>query len=166
MANYGQQIDDYNPSHDHIYDIFTKFLNDPTLYKVKDQDNCSVYMVKTYCLLSNECRYIVAIVNKDFNQKGAGELLKNMRWISLQTRTLQPKHSLQSHSYTAIRGTELDAEINRINKNMEASTYKCDKLPIIITMLHGDKGINVFQDKGTVATALETYQTIITFVSK
>jgi hypothetical protein len=161
MAEYGQMIESYDPNLDVMYMAFAEYFNNPTMTKIKDVEKFSVYMSKTYCLLSRECRYLIAFINKDGRGIGTLEELKTMAWISFQTRTLPDKHELLPHSYTAKRGGSLDVEINRIKTGEKASTYTCSKLPITLTLLHPKKGSNYYQDKGSVIAALETYQTII-----
>lgn len=163
MANYGQIIDnDYDPSLDFMYRAFTNYFNNPVLTKIKNVDNFSVYMAKTYCLLNKECRYIVVFVQTDNMSKGARKSLTDMRWISIQTRTLEDKHELEPHGYTAKAEGPLMASINRIKNTMEASTYSCEDFPIIVTLLNSKNVSGAYQDKGTIVAALETWETIIT----
>ena len=162
MATYGKVL--YNPEIDSVYSAITIFFNNPTMTKIKDVDNYSMYMSKTYCLLSNECRYLIAFVDKNNFDVGSFENLINLNWVSFQTRTLNDKHELQSHSYNPKRGGILDTTIYRNEKNEKTSVYNCDSLPIKITLLHTPKmTVNDYQDKGTIISALETYQTIVNF---
>ena len=164
MAQYGELVDTYEPEHDKIFKAMSDFFNNPSMTKIKNVNNFSVYMSKTYCLLSRECRYLVALVEKDDAHLGKKESLANLRWVSFQTRTLPDNHDLPPHSYTAKRGGILDVEINRIKVEERASIYSCKGLPLQITLLHTKKGSNDYQNKGSVIAALETYQTTVTFV--
>ena len=56
-------------------------------------------MAKLYCLLSNECRYIVVFVEKDANPPGTQKQLDNMFWVSFQTRTMPDNHDIPPHYY-------------------------------------------------------------------
>jgi hypothetical protein len=153
-------VDGVSPSLSSMYDAFTKYFSDPVMTKIKDVEKYTMYMSKTYCLLSTEYRYIIALVPQDINIIGFKKNLNELRWLSLQTRSLNDNHNLPQHYYVARRGSILDSEIYRIKTEDKASTYKCDRFPIIITLLH-TKGKNDYQDKGIIITALETYQTII-----
>jgi hypothetical protein len=93
---------------------------------------------------------------------GDKENLFNLRWVSLQTRTLPDKHDLPCHAYQPKREGDLNVIIERTSKTKEASTYKCDSFPLIITLLHLKKDENEYQDRGNIISALETYSTIIT----
>jgi hypothetical protein len=119
-------------------------------------------MIKNYCLLSKECRYIVALILKDNQDIGYKQNLNNLRWVSFQTRTLDADHhDLPPHSYNPVRGGPLDIEIVRIKSDEKASTYSCKKFPFTVTLLHTKNNLNEYTEKGTVVTALETFQTIV-----
>uniref|UniRef100_A0A6C0CZ18 Uncharacterized protein n=1 Tax=viral metagenome TaxID=1070528 RepID=A0A6C0CZ18_9ZZZZ len=164
MAKYGELLHTYDPEKDNMYKLFCNYLNNPTMTKIKDVESFSMYMTKTYCMLNNQCRYIIAFVEYDNLAIQSKHQLVDLRWVSLQTRTLDDMHNLPAHSYIPKRGGELAIEINRISKNANNSTYVCPNLPITITLLHTKKNLNgmEYQDKGSVIAAIETYQTIIT----
>jgi hypothetical protein len=145
-----------------MYEVFSKYLNDPVMTKIKNVEGYSVYMTKTYCLLSNQCRYIVVIIPVDGEDTGNKERLSRLRWISLQTRTLEDKHDLESHYYTPVAEGPLTSIIYKVKSNDVSSTYNCDDFPIVVTLLSVEKQSNEYQNRGTIIAALETWQTIIT----
>ena len=160
--NYGQLLDTYEPDKEYVFTEFSKYFNNPMLRKIKDVDIFSVYMSKTYCLLTNECRYIVVFVEKDDKPLDSVEELNVIKWISFQTRTMSDKHNLPPHNYISTRNTPLMVNITRVNKNKEFSVYSCEKYPLDVTLLHVKRD-DEYSEKGTLISALETYQTIITF---
>jgi hypothetical protein len=163
MAQYGELLDVYEPEKDALYGYFDDYFNHPTMVKIKNVSELGVYMSKTYCLLTNECRYIIVFVNEDYQPAGTKQELKKLPWISLQTRTLSDKHNLPPHDYQPKAIGPLNKKIVRINKTNEASTYRCEGLPITITLLHTKTDTDSeYQQYGNVITALETYQTVIT----
>lgn len=163
MANYGEVIGNYNPEYDRIYREIDSYFNHPTMYKIKNTDGkYSVYMSKTYCLLSKECRYLVAIVALNYMPIGGIEKLENLQWISFQTRTLEDNHDLPPHNYQAKRDGFLKKVIDKITNTDGYSLYSCSELPIQVTLLHTKAGSSDYKPKGNVIAALETYQTIIT----
>jgi hypothetical protein len=163
MAQYGEILDVYEPEKDMLYKSMTTFFNNPMMTKIKDVNQYSMYMSKTYCLLNRNCRYLIAFVNKDELNVGSTSELRTLRWDSFQTRTMSENHKLQSHAYKAQRGGHLDVPINRVNVDEEASTYDCDKLSLTVTLLHTKKGPSEYNDNGTLIAALETYQTVLSF---
>ena len=161
MSTYGLVIDE-EIEHDALLDYFDDYFNHPTLYKIKDvEDKYSIYMVKTYCLLNTQCRYISMIVPFDSNPVHTPLQMRGVKWISLQTRELSENHKIPSHSYQPSSFTPLNKKIERVEQNEKASIYFCTEYPLTVKLLQ-KKGINEFQSKGTLISALETYQTIIT----
>ena len=123
-------------------------------------------MTKTYCLLTNECRYIVIFTPQDYDPVGKKKELKSLSWVSLQTRTLSDKHDLPPHDYQPRVIGPLNKKIVRIEKTNEASTYKCEGLPLTVTLLHVKHDTEFeYQQYGNIISALETYHTIITLNS-
>jgi hypothetical protein len=145
--------------------MFINYFNNPSMTKKKNINNeYSMYVCKAYCLLSNECRYIVAIVNNDIYPIDHINKLSDLKWESFQTRTLKEQYTSESHSYTPMAKGPLTAPISRIEQNDEATTYSCLNIPIIVTLLHNEKKTkDSYQPNGTVIAALETWETIITF---
>jgi hypothetical protein len=161
MSTYGLVIDD-EVEHTSLLDYFDDYFNHPTLYKIKDIDiKFSLYMVKTYCLLNTQCRYIIMIVPFDTNSVNFPLKMRDVDWVSLQTRELSENHKIPSHNYQPSSFLPLNKKIERIEQNESMSTYICKDYPLTIKLLQ-KKGMNEFQSKGTIITALETYQTIIT----
>ena len=161
MAHYGEFLEAYEPKKNIMYKAFDDYFSSPVLTKIKDINGNSMYMTKIICLLGNECRYIVSFVTQDDLPVGSKEKLSSMRWLSLQTRSLSDTYNIPSHGYQPKRDGPLSIVINRISVTPEASTYKCDSFPILVTLLH-KKGESDYQPTGNVISALETYSTIIT----
>lgn len=145
-----------------IYRAFSEYFENPILEKVKDVSNYSMYVVKNYCLLANQCRYILVFVNKNNHSPGSREYLINLEWISIQTRILPPTMSKEhSHSYQPKRLPYLNIPIERTKIEDEGSTYTCS-LPLTIALLHTEKNTaDDYKNKSNLISAIETFQTII-----
>ena len=170
MAFYGEVIDEYTTINENIYILFTNYFGNPIMTKIKNDEinKLSMYVCKAYCLLSKECRYIIAFVDIDNTQIKSEINLKYLNWKSLQTRTLSDQQfNIKSHGYTPSAVGSLTTSRERVNITKDASTYKCDEFPLIITLLHTvKKTSDVYQNKGSIIAALETWETIITFNEK
>ena len=68
---YGELLQTYDPDTERLYAEFDTYFNHPKMRKIKDVNGHSMYMAKSYCLLSNECRYIVAFTKQDRLQAGS-----------------------------------------------------------------------------------------------
>ena len=163
--NYGVPIDDFVPDKEPIYDMFIEYFNDPVMKKVKNQNNLSMYVTKTYCLTSTTCRYIIAFISGDNSEIGHTKNLSELKWLSLQTRTLSENFpNINTHGYIPEEKGPLLSKINRKAITKDASTYNCVDYPLIITLLHNTKkNSDSYQSSGNIIIALETWNTIITW---
>ena len=96
MAQYGEIILDYNSEAESVYTYFVDYFNNPTLIKIKNTMDLSMYLTKTECLLTNEFRYLIILVDEDNLPLGAQKSLATLQWKSLQTRTLVWTQNCQS----------------------------------------------------------------------
>jgi hypothetical protein len=161
MSTYGLVIDD-EVEHDALLDYFDDYFNHPTLYKIRDvEGKYSLYMVKIHCLLNTQFRYIIMIIPIDTNPLHAPIKMRGIKWVALQTRELTENHKIPSHRYQPSTLSPLNKKIERVEQTETSSIYFCTDYPLTVKLLH-KKGINEFQNKGTLISALETFQTIIT----
>tara|TARA_Y100000389_G_C17459622_1_gene520709 strand:- start:196 stop:699 length:504 start_codon:yes stop_codon:yes gene_type:complete len=159
--NYGEIINDFDHERDELYEHFYKYFNNPTMFKIKDINDYSMYITKVHCLLNNNFRYIIVFVFKDNEQVMNQQQLSQLKWENIQTRTLEDYHNIPQHKYQPTRNTELYTPIQRTLKDVDKSVYSCKKYPLLITLLHNKGGANQYQDTGNVVTALETYNTLV-----
>jgi hypothetical protein len=162
---YGEPIDDFSPERIQVYQQFCSYFENPIMTKVKDDDKFSTYAVKLYCLLSKECRYLIAIMYRTIDVIGTQTRLSDIEWISFQTRTLRESFKCSTHSFIVNSLHEFSTSaIERKEVTKEASSYIALSLPIIVTLLHTkNKTAESYQKSGTVMLALETFETVITF---
>lgn len=155
-----------DPIRDNVYSLFVEYFTNPSMTKIKDVDDYSMYISKVYAILGIEYRYIIVFVPKDNKPFNTVDLLSNLKWVSLQTRSLTDNHSLSYHSYIPKRLASLDKKITLLRKDNNQYLYNVEALPITIILLPKNIEKNVNQEyspSGTVVTAMETYQTIVTF---
>ena len=164
--NYGELIDiNFKPERDQLYKNFCDYFNNPILTKIKDKENYTVYMSKFDCFLSRENRYLIIVIIKDYNHIGYETKMENLKWSSLQTRTLFEKNNnVKKFVYIPRRYKPLLDSVNLIEKNKKYYTYKCENLPFIVTLLPDSKGDLNYNSSGNIINCLEQFQTIINFV--
>ena len=123
--NHGQLLDDYTPEKDFIYPAITAYFDNPIMVKIKDVDNYSMYLCKIHCLLSKDYRYIICFVTKDTSPVHTKANLENLKWISLQTRTLPEYYDTShTHKYKPKREPPFNSEISVTNKEKTISKNK------------------------------------------
>lgn len=163
MALYGELLDTYDPEVEYIYSLFIEYFGNTVFTKIKEEDKYMIYMCKVYSLLSNQYRYLIAVVNSNKELKEQ-EFLNELKWVSFQTRSLPENHKLKMYSYVPKKTTLLNSQIVKVVCNNVSCSYSCSEIPIInITLLNTKDDMLEYQHNGTVISALETYQTIITF---
>jgi hypothetical protein len=165
MAFYGQSLNSgYDPAKDYIYPLFTTYFENPKMIKVKNIDTYSMYITKIHAILGIEFRYLIVFIPSNNLPKGDEKFLGELEWVSLQTRTLTDDHNLSYHSYTPKRLKNLDKKIHLEHSDDKQYIYSVDEFPLKVILLPRTKGIN-YNSNGTIVSALETYQTLVTFLN-
>jgi hypothetical protein len=132
--------------------------------KIKDVQNYSMYMTKIHALLGIEYRYIIAFVYKDNSAIGTTSPLIDLRWQSLQTRGLQEDHNIPPQSYIPRKLPSINKRITLTHRDPNQYVYRTERLPIVVTLLPSSKNKGIeYSQTGTLVTALETYNTILSW---
>lgn len=152
-----------DPIKEYVYKLFTEYYDNMTLYKIKDDDNFSVYMARLQCLLLNEQRYLIAVIPRDQFPPSYQKPLENLRWVSLQIRNLEEGYNIQPQSYNMKRTQDFQRRIKVETRNEDVTTYNVQDLPIHISLLHTRGQEYEYPDEGSLISALETFRTIIHF---
>jgi hypothetical protein len=166
MSEYGQEINPfYDPNKDNVYESFSDYFNNPILTKIKNVDNYTVYMTRIHTMIGNSYRYLILFVDIDTDMLKTTKNMKELEWISLQTRTLEDDHDLKQHTYQVSQKPPLNQKIHVKTQNEKQSVYHSENFPLVITMLHTRKNNHYqYQPTGTIISALETFQTVINFI--
>ena len=168
MAHYGQLIDAGEPYKENFTRLLAKFYGNPILIKIDTANGYSMYVGRIQCLLAIEKRYLIVYLPEDSQPMGTLRSLAEMNWVNLQARTLEsqfPNATLIQYEPKRLPG--LDVPIFLTKRENDETTYKPmgDDLPLVITMLTPKKLSYNYQDKGTIVSALETFQTILTWAN-
>jgi hypothetical protein len=165
MSLYGKVLDDLDLDKEAIYDLFVEYFDNPNMHKMKNENNCSMYMCKMQTLLKNGYRYLIAICPQDNFNIGTILRLKEVKWICFQTRTLDEHHNLPKHTYEYKRGDPYKSKIIIKERQENRSEYISQVYPnLLVTLLHSKPNKFEYPDNGNIAAALETFKTIFTFV--
>lgn len=161
MSRHGQLIDgEYK---DDVYTLFSSYFDNPIMKKIRDVNSHSMYGVKIHALLGIVSRYVIAFCKQDVYPIGNEVSLSNLRWVSIQTRTLDENYPVRTHTYIPARHY-LTNEINLFKQDNTKYSYTVEELPLLVTLLPSGKSQGMeYNSKGTLVTALETYNTIVNF---
>ena len=164
--DYGELLEEgYHPQQDYVYTLMVNYFKNPIMTKIKNQNQFSMYACKIYGLLSNEYRYLIVFTHINGDAVGVMEKLDSLKWINLQTRTLSEILPCKTHSYQPNSETPLNVAIKKVSVSKQSSYYKCLALPVAVDLLHtAKKDSSSYQNEGTMVAALETYETIVSFV--
>lgn len=161
--NLGEIIDDSIISKKHkTYKHFDDYFNNPVLYKIKNIQNYSMYIVPIRNMIS-ESRYLIVFVRGDKHPIGHKNNLSNMEWISLQTNIIKnTKYSLPYHSYTPSLNTPLNTPIHLTKMTPDSYDYHCSTYGLNLSLILDDKNKH-YVHNGNLVNAIETYRTIFTW---
>ena len=158
--NNGTLLDSsWSKSRNTTYTFFETYFNNPILKKIKEDKLSSNYMVKIKSML-NAKRYLVVLCDKDSEKMGSLFKLSQLKWFSLQTRILENSYDIHEHSYLSKNKNPFNQSIECIKRTPFYTTYNTP-YKFTITLLHPEKEVYYYPNKGTICSAMETFQTII-----
>uniref|UniRef100_A0A6C0HEA9 Uncharacterized protein n=1 Tax=viral metagenome TaxID=1070528 RepID=A0A6C0HEA9_9ZZZZ len=143
-----------------VYDSFV-------MTKVGQYQDMGIYKALVNSLLAGPSRFIVAIVPNDSTPMGSEKMLSSLRWVSFQTRTTdniaKEFNGVQVYpqTYSINSQNNISDPVNLIEEKRSHFLYLPENLPIRIEVLKL-KEDDSFARKGTVSSALELYQTVLT----
>ena len=159
MSKYGQIINDVEEDI-LLYKCFTEYFNNPKMTKIVSKEGKSIYGVK---IKGNNIdnKFIIVFINEDNLNIGRTKHLSELHWDSLQTRTLDTKYNVDTHSYEIRKYKELLHSIHKKETNEKNCSYTCEGLPLKIVLLNYKNQYHSYKEKGTLLSAIETYNTIL-----
>lgn len=163
MAQYAEFIDGGDLNRLQTYTMFYTYFDDPKVSKVKDADQYSIYATKIKTMMSRDKRYLFVMMKKDTNPVGHILKLSDMYWDAIQTRSLQDDYNVPVSTYVVKRSSAYVAPIFVREKEDDKYTYDCPEYGLTVTLLFNKNQTRIYQDKGNVCAAIETYNTIFSF---
>lgn len=179
MSRYGKVIEEnpgifgYRGEENNIYTKFTSYFENPSLTKTSEQGISSVYVAKVNSGLMLDNKYLIIIVNGDVSSVGTVRKLSDLKWVSLQTRTvrdlkslgLEKEFKLNGFAYSPKRESPFTDKILLSGRLEGSSVYKHENLKeLTITLLNSEKMQYEYPQQGTLSAALETYRTVIVLI--
>jgi len=155
---------------DLIRNKISNLYNNFVMTKVGQYEIHGIYKALVNSLTSNSSKFIVAIVPNDNIPIGREKLLSSLKWISFQTRTTTNilkefgNITLQPQSYHITAENNISDIVNLVDEKHSHFLYTPDNLPIKIEVLKL-KTDDSFANKGTVTSALELYQTVLSITN-
>lgn len=146
-----------------LRDLIDSYFESPVLEKVKEDRGVSVYMCKIASLLASvDQRYLVVTSEQDNQPIGKRFPLSNISWKTFQTRTLPSAPlTIPKHSYHPQNAEMFMIPVSLKERTETHTDYHIQGFHgCMLTLLHKNKNVYEYPEKGTIATALETYKTV------
>jgi hypothetical protein len=174
-----------------MYDIFADYFSNPVLVKAKadPRSGNSVYYAHIRSQVRSGYRYLIVITEPSDYPLGTRMNLADLEWISLQTREVAEQiPNVPTVMYDVKRNSPLAAlHVRAVKRSRETTTYvpvssdttvhghgqkyqpsavttgvDPSLFPVLVTMIVTNDEPYQYQENGTMANCLETYQTIVT----
>ena len=147
-----------NSEQSSLQSLITKYYGNPLMTKLLDTPTESHYYCKINAKLLNEHRYIIAITRKDNNRLQTKKYLKNIDWISFQSRSITRNYNINSINYTS---NILDKiYLKTTEKNNKYTTYTSSQYPELVVYVLNKIG-HLYPPEATLCNALEEFSTLI-----
>ena len=159
-------LQSYDGSSHHLYGLIDSYFDQPVLEKTRDDlsNDLSIYMCRISTLLGGaDQRYIVTTSARDNHPIGTRLSLSNIIWKSFQTRTIpQYLTKIPKHSYSPKTDSQYLLPATLMNRYEDHTDYMLDgNSKTLVTLLHKNKNLYEYADRGTLATALETFKAVV-----
>lgn len=150
-----------------VYSAVSSFFPGFVMTKIRNIGQYSIYKAVVQCLLCDGVRYLVVITKNDNSRPGTKIPLENLQWESFQTRFDENDQEVKEFNILAFPHNQpsksiLADRITLSSKSPKSNHYICDTLPLKVEILK-EKEDEFLSDTGTVISALNIYNTIITF---
>lgn len=157
-----------DPEKEFLYQLVNRYYDSPTLLKIRDDPDFSMYGIQLPCFLMNEKRFLIALCPLDAFSKNSRRPLKDLRWVSLQARSLNDEKmaALPVHNYQIKRDPQYALPLSVYHRSTKISTYRLQDYPLEVSLLHLRSNEYEYPSDGTLVSALETFQTILQWVPK
>lgn len=164
MEKYGTIFEsNFNLQHDKFRDLLVYYYGNPTLIKIKNANNVSLYLSKVESQLLTDKQYIIATCNQDKFPIGTKKKLQSIKWIAFQTR-LMPNHNSPTFKYNIPTDQKFNINLYVKQREKTMTTYNTNSpYPIAVSLIHDTDNLYQYPNTGTLLTALETFKTVITF---
>ena len=162
---------DINYEYSKIYETIASYFGNPIMVKGKttppDRLNrqYSIYYAKLGCLLCIEDQYLVAVVHEDGMKIGNRERLRNLSWVSFQTRKfpVPPAVGIKTQETTKITTNDILENVILTQRLEDRYIYETQSSPVRVELLL-DEDNDKYSETGNLKSCLETYMCVITFL--
>jgi hypothetical protein len=144
-------------------DVISKYFGNAVMTKMKENNSFSIYYARIGCLLCLENRYIVVVLQNDDSPIGTTIELSEMEWISFQTRTIEnPNFKIKPKDIKSETDPMINCQVEKISDESDRTVYISYDFPIKLELLKENES-DVHRERGTLKTALDSYNCVLSF---
>ena len=114
----------------------------------------------------SEPRYLVVIVETDYNKKGMLSKLDELSWKSFQLRIIPKEIECPEITYNKNNNGVFDDEIYVIKRDTDENKviYNCKYSPLTVELIPTKKiSVTTYPEKSTLESAMDTFQCVMYF---
>jgi len=169
-----QFIGGYDPVKEEVYEAMANYFSNPSMRWTESKQGMDIYMCRLQSYLLNEHHFLIAMTpshpnstpNPSTSPPNIVVPLAQLKRISFQVRKLDdyekylgmPVHSY-SH-YPSNSSSFAKQNVEAVHSSRTYTEYKTDIATLILHLLHVRNSFNEYAVKGTIGSAIETFQAI------
>lgn len=153
-----------------LYERIDEYFQSPTLQKMYDENNTSVYMVRIRTgLASPKQRYLVVVTTPDRRPKGTVMPLRSLEWVSFQTRLLDSERiekdeKIVTHAYQPSHLLSKRVMMKLLKRYPGRTEYEIEGVgnECVAALMHTNRENEwEFPDRVTLSGSLELFRTVL-----
>jgi len=149
----------------HIRDLFLEYYGEQKMVKIKNNAKYGIYAIRMLGGTLKEDQFLAVVEEQDHKPIGFVKYLSAIKWSSLQTRKIKENFNTFGINNIIEKTPFTSTEIYLSSSDPKKSTYRTKNgYPLIISLLNRKLGeTNRYNSKGTIHSALNTFNCVVTF---
>jgi hypothetical protein len=145
--------------------LFNEYFHNLTFYKTKDNGLYSLYHSRILSQTMSGHKYVIITVQLDNNVNGTQKNIKELDWVSIQTRELKEEYIMKSCKLMPSKDVINIFNhifLNKLNTNNHLTSYSLEnnQYPIEGAIIH-NKGCEVYPDRLTLDSAIRSFKFLL-----
>lgn len=146
-------------------ELFNEYFSSLTFHKIKENGEYSLYYSRVVTQTMSGYKYVIATVNRDTNIPGTKKKIKNLDWVTLQTRELRDEYLIKPCELVVTRSIEnIFSQIMLTLKSRTDSltTYDIEnnQYPLEACLIH-KKDYDMYPDRLALNTAIKSFKFLL-----
>ena len=171
-----QFIGGYDPVKEEVYEAMANYFSNPSMRWTESKQGMDIYMCRLQSYLLNEHHFLIAMTPSSASSNSTSHPptpppnvvvpLVQLKWVSFQVRKLDdyekyldmPVHTY-SH-YPSNSSSFAKQTVEAVHSSRTYTEYTTNISSLIVHLLHVRNSFNEYAMKGTIGSAIETFQAV------